>query len=49
MGELTEEEVNVGELLLQDLARAGSHGLAARGARQTPEPFLPAGRAVHVG
>jgi hypothetical protein len=47
--EFPEEEVDVGELLLEDFARAREHGLAARGARQTPEPFLPAGRAIHVG
>ncbi|WP_239470397.1 hypothetical protein [Archangium violaceum] len=46
--ELSEEELNVGELLLQNLARARGHGVAAGGTRQTPEPFLPAGRAIHV-
>jgi hypothetical protein len=47
--QLIEEEVDVGELLLQDFARTRSHGVAARGAAQAAEALLPAGRAVHGG
>ncbi|EPX60906.1 hypothetical protein D187_001558 [Cystobacter fuscus DSM 2262] len=49
MGQLIEEETDVGKLLLQRFAGACGHRLAACRAELATQALLPTGRTVHGG